>query len=610
MTKFSFKQLSRGVKLLSDHIYDPIISGSNNVASGSVQFDQLKEPRGSTTLYFAIPGFDDSQKEAAIPVILPEFQELFTTSNTAVDKTRIVLDELTVSFDQRAEAAAIASKGFENASSIHLGGALDFDNVTALDIQVSLLERFRGKTNNEGAAITANNDTEYRTVFALEFPAELYTSLNQRQNPVNIKMKEIALDTSKVYMLVISCPGLNDKTASAAATYKLALPSFSIAMKIKSNLVGATPSTALGAQNVPTLQSSAIADRADRRLAPSTKPHTIVKPGAGELIVAEDAGHLTSTPYQAAIEQLDERFLNKLEAGVNRFSERVPSNALQHDSAYSVIAVPCFGNLGTPVDSQLKANGLPGNKQVAASHAPEFVPVVDRKIIPIRHPMIIHHVIACFNYTGDQAGSVQYNRPAATGASGGVFSNRIGVAIGTGMEGDRLAYQQIAEHTFTPDGNDSNVISKHNLPFLKGFASSDAVSPSPAEIHNWDLYSIPIVGGNVNATGTGDVLRGVGFTTQGCPYYVGKSRQGDAQFSDTNLRSNTATNSSTSASHPPRTQGAEQWIEVRWALQNFKTSSSTFDTLGDIIASSSVANQVMVGRYGFWVYIIGKRILC
>ena len=82
------------------------------------------------------------------------------------------------------------------------------------------------------------------------------------------------------------------------------------------------------------------------------------------------------------------------------------------------------------------------------------------------------------------------------------------------------------------------------------------------------------------------------YGVQGKPFFIGQSRFNSVAPNGTNVRTNVG--NSVHAPIAPSTAGQESFIEVRWGIQD-TTDVTTLD-----------AGTVIVPRYGYWVYIIGK----
>jgi hypothetical protein len=583
--KVNPKQLTRGVKLLPEHIYDPLVGTMNQIVSGSILTSQMEEPRAASTIYLNIPDFDVEQKEVSVPLVFPQPQELFTLSPSNFTLKRYKLETIGLSFDTRAEAAGITAKSYPPPGGQNIGsGKINVDGAELLTIRMTIVER-EIKT---GA--TLQDDTkEYNTVFTKTFDPGLFTAASRRANPITIDVEDVKLSHDKVYIVILDAPDFdssdNDKS--------LALVNLTMTLKISSELMR-HDSESLNDQNYP----------------PGFKPPgwptdlsfpqdpNLITPAPDNAIIAADVA-AEYTPVQSAIELIDDKIRHKLKAGFNKYSEppRNPlSSFVQNDSGWCVMAVPCWGNLGTAVNSANKANGLPGHMNSGNSEG-GLNPPFHRSIIPIEHPMVVHHVVAAHNYTNDEITAPV--RPSGP-TWGTTLTMDVGVAVSAGGKGDSLAYQQVAYGSFRPDGNDPSLFSSHILRFTDEFIF---------KTHNWDLYSIPIIGAGTSGNPTPETrLNGQGYIAQGCPFYIGQSRSGGTTYHDSDNRSLVARNTG-AGTQTSRVEGAENFIEVRWRISYPSPSTGDQQLFTDIFSDGG-EGTTLIGRYGCWVYIIGKKILC
>jgi len=581
VAKIKPKQLTRGVKLLPEHVYDPLVGSMNQIVSGSLLSSQMEEPRAPCTIYFPIPDFDDLQNEVAIPLVLPLPQEYWNLPPSDFELPRYRLETLGLSFDTRAEPATITSKDYSRAGHDVSSGMIDLDGAQALTLRLTLLEKTIGTSSNPDVDIR-----NYSTIFTKTFDPGLFTGASARTNPVTLNVEDVELSHDKLYMLVLEAPGFEQGVS------KRALPSLTLSLKISSVLMR-HDSMSRNDQNYP----------------PGFKPpgwpgdtsfpqdpNNITPAPDNAIIAAEVAAEYT--PVQSAIELIDDKVRDKLKAGFNKYSEppRNPlSSFVENDSGWCVMAVPCWGNLGTSVDSTAKADGLPGVRNPVDG---TFRAPFHRAVIPIEHPMVIHHVVAAYNWSDDSV-STTAKRPSSP-TYGQNLAMEVGVAISGCGKGDSVGYQQVAMGAFKPDGNDASLFSSHILRFI---------DESSQKTHNWDLHSIPIIGAGTSGNPTPETrLNGVGYIAQGCPFYIGQSRSGDAKYHDSDTRSLVATLAG-AATQTSRTDGAENILEVRWKINYPGDASPAQQSFGDIFAVGG-AGTTLIGRYGCWVYIIGKKILC
>ena len=337
-------------------------------------------------------------------------------------------------------------------------------------------------------------------------------------------------------------------TAPDIITDELSMPNLNIWLKCNTPLKTRDihrPASGMYVQNLPTIHNGEY----------QSQPVTAVNPPVvGSLVSANYTS--PADPYdgvQTSLEKVDSIFKNKLRSGYNINSETPSSENIYTDSGYTVIAVPMWGN---QPDVVTRANV--GNTTLPYLGAfPYTIPTVDRRIIPLQRGFTIHNVIACCSYgTG-----IKPKSPT--------LLHEIGVAIGSGWRSDLHTYQQIASLAYNPlAGAGSYEIDNTVIP----------IGSTGAAQEEWDVFSLPIVAvpGQFNQDQYG---------TQGTPFYVGQARTGTDARTDVG----------TGVANPPNTAGLENFLEVRWSIS---------DSAG--LANLNVG-EVIVPRYGNWVYIFGKQ---
>ena len=129
----------------------------------------------------------------------------------------------------------------------------------------------------------------------------------------------------------------------------------------------------------------------------------------------------------------------------NEIGRRFGASNILDDASYEIIAVPMWGNgwyvegLGGAAVTPPSDNNLPYLPYVGAS--PFAGTTCDRRIIPLRYPMVIHHVLAFRNFTGGI-------RPTQA-----TLTNSVGVGIATGNRADSYNNREVAYASWTGAGN-------------------------------------------------------------------------------------------------------------------------------------------------------------
>jgi hypothetical protein len=328
-------------------------------------------------------------------------------------------------------------------------------------------------------------------------------------------------------------------------TYTLALPNLNVWMKLSTKLVPRDVHDPGNSKYVQNIPSV-------RDGAVQTTPITVTAPIPGDTITADD-----NTPVydgiQTALGKIDKVFRDKLRGGYNIHSELPADENLTDGTAYKVIAVPMWGNR----DGDIKAANINTQPYITA---PYQTMMVDRRVIPISNNFTVHHVIACVNY-GDA------NSFPVTG----FFSHDVGVGIGSGLRSDLNTYQQVAYKTWAPYAAASYEIDACHVTL------TDTLDDF------WEIVSVPLV----EIVGESSANYG----QQGKPFFIGQAR------TEANARTNVGARPPAALGGAPTTSGQESFIEVRWGIK---------DTTG--LGALPAAN-VIVPRYGNWVYLIGKTTL-
>jgi len=538
MTKREYKKLSRGVKLLKEHIYTPVSEALQNLtdigftATGGVEADQMAQPNAPFMIHLSIPNFDASEESTSIPIVLPPFQSdiSWATGQQSQTSPPYFVNEIGFSFDQRDETAGIRS-----ATAITDPNLMDFTDRERYKLEVELVETKQTSYGNTDLA-----QTRYSTVWSNTISADAWiTGLNpQTYSEIGVELKPF-----RTYFLKLNAPNLSE-----AGKEDLAMPNLNVWLKCSSPLTVRDRhivASGLYVQNLPSVSNGQY----------QAQVQTVTEPPVVGSLISANYDTANADPYdgvQTSVEKVDKLFRNKLKSGYNIHSELPSGENIYHDSGYTVIAVPMFGNFTDDV-TETTAGNLP-----YVGGSPYINPTLDRRIIPLERGFTVHNVFACVNY-------------GATGIipNSSTLSHYVGVGIGSGFRGDLHTYQQVAGLGWNPDfGAGSYVI------------DDCSVNVSDTNRDTWRIVSIPLV------SVTGQTSNNYG--TQGKPFYVGQSRTG------TDARTDVGVIGGGSGS-TPNTKGLESFLEVRWSI-------------GDVGGLGNLnAGEVIVPHYGNWVYIVGKQ---
>ena len=612
MSKITRAKLARGAKLLVDHIFTPLTSAQNELTARRITADQVQAdyapfrvnlsiPRLSaasnrTRGHFPPPGSSDPKSPLhGIPFMLPPLQEhlSFTTDVRGAhvfapspSAPEIVLDEVSFSFDQRLEPAAIVSN-WDGGSGAPTGadrGKLNYERASRLNIELTITEK--KPTWFEGGAST--NFLPGRVVWSGQINSNMLTDGSLRLNPwVSSGINEV-IDPLSTYIFSIHAPELATETDYSDDT---ALVSIEISMRFLAKLMprdaGATiqniPHRHLGNAN-QNLTHAAAATTGAGVNSSTARPLITSSPSAGDEIVANDA-----TGVQTSMAVIDEITRRKLQGGY-KFDSDVPMlEELAETAGYSVIAVPLFNNLSV---GGLTSEGIDQMPYVDAGGAGTNTYVIDRRYIPIEAPMTIHHVLFTYSWmqftTWVAARTLVDNLPEkAVGAPHDPSLNfEVGVGIGTGIRSDKFNYQPVAHRQIVnPLASGSwygATIDRIQFGLPQSLPQKSATTTSIDNRHwNLELHAMDLVGSGSPGMN--------GMTAQGKPIFVGRST--NATASRTPI-ANAGGVAGTSA-----VAGQDQWLEVRGRLG---------DSGSAVIPTEYYANSMLLGSGGIWVYIIGK----
>ena len=551
MANLNFKRLSRGVRLLTSHIHSQIQLGLTRLTSTGVAHDNLQDGMSAVRMTFCFPVAwpEPPQGTVGAAFVLPPPQNLFTNpQNVNSESLSYILDSISFSFDQRSAPYATtkeAAPGQESVQDVALTPYMGFK----VSISSKPLEIW--------SSLTAPSPDVEDQIVSLEFPNVGFASAYLRTNPVVAEGIGAVMSPFQSYTLSVN---MTDWTALAPAIIGQ-VNSITVSLLFKCRLMtrddaSADPTTI---QNIPQSGYLAAAAQYGGRY---VAPETLTIPPGGSVIRADEAVGI-DTGVQGSIEKVDSKLLAGLIGGYDEIGRRFgPSNILD-DASYEIIAVPMWGNgwyvegLGGAAVTPPSDNNLPYLPYVGAT--PFSGATCDRRIIPLKFPMVIHHVLAFRCYSGGI-------RPTS-----GVV-NSVGVGIATGNRADSYNNREVAYASWTGTGNAYRIDT---------VATPDGIA---GDILNIPLVSTPAL------TGTGyDPAVSAVLSPQGRPIYVGQTTTDDS------VRSQMADTPGGAIAPYADIDGKEQWLEVRWAFE---------DPAG--LANMNVG-EVQVGRGGHWVYIIGKK---
>ena len=570
MSKVSTKRLARGVRMLGAHVVGQLSTLLEEPRLARVSTDNLQADKGTFRVNLNVPVMKGQNAHAGtgtdhlpiwIPFTLPPTQEFFAAApssnelpDISGDYPRPVLKEVGISFDQRAEAAAITR--FVSGSVEE--GKLSYDQVSRLDLKVSLYSKDMTYWNNTNPTMLSDR------ILTFDLPSSAFINTRFRLNPAVQSNLSVPLDPLRTYVIEIQCDGLT----SGSSQIPLQLNSVNVSLKFEQGLMGRESNTGgnVDVQNMPTSHNGVL---------PTSSASIAVPTTASEAIRAGSGG--TGTGIQTAFETVDGFFKRLLRGGYNDRSGVPATEQIMHDASYEVIAVPMFGNCGdvynargasAPVQNGITVGEMPYNP-IGTGY------MFDMRRIPIRHPFVLHHAIGVVNWSPN-AKDTNVTVPVDSG-----FTNKVGVGIGTGHMSEIFGMETVAYNEWVPASKPTHRIDQVNL--------NDG---SVQQNLGFELMDIPLVGSSANST------LGTGYSRSalnGKPIFIGMADSTNSARAD--LADDV--NGSVPGSRP--LAGKEQWIEVRWKIED------TASKFGAAAAASWKTTDIIIGNGGYWVFLIGKK---
>jgi hypothetical protein len=586
--KVTKNRLARGTKLTPEHIGATIDTTASprvgyQINQGTFDRDNVEGVFSPFRVHFSVPFIDSTYRRDgggaqetrayAIPFMLPPLQDtfsltavngrLFPNASGASLPLPVVLDELSISMDQRAESAAIVdSYQGSTLGQSTVQGDMNFDAQPKLNMRVGISQKMPIRF---GASVPfATEDMETVEMFSAEVTYPNWLA----DGPYVMRGLSKVIDPYQTYVLTVEFPDLTGEN--------IAIVNMNISLRLTHELV----SRDLGAniQNLPNKgdarQTRAVVDAATG----ITTSVTITNPTAGSTIDAD-----TTDGVSYNLGTIDEALAEKLTGGRDKYGEVGPTEELAVDAGYEVIAVPLFGN---------RRRGGIAAQEVALEpyvvHGDATLNyLADRRIIPIVHPLTVHHVFLAYNW--QLWNNVYLNNTGVVTTGGAVslpeskfFKVEVGVGMATGLQGDHFNYDQIAyaamQNPYAEGGSvldpwrssDGGTWPLNLVDIVKSSATtsgvrnfstvSTAATSDPKRFWDFDLMQIPLVGAG-----------GTGYVNQGHPVYVGRSWTPTA-VDVTSTYNNDRQNIAGAA---PNCEGQEQWLEVRMKISDNLAGGAT-----------------------------------
>lgn len=504
MPKMNFGRLTRGIKLLIEHVYGPLAAVANLLTLSGVEEDNYAKPDGSFRVTLNFPFVHERVKATdeeagsvvTAPLLFPAFQEDFNALNADIDD--YTLKEISISHDTRNEPGRLEGVSLAGVPPAPIEGTVNRDEATAYTLFISEHEINPGNFDKWG-----------NRIFEIVVPEIALIGDYQRANPILQSDLDIVFRHDRSYLVEI----IPEKAGRAM---------FSLSASLRFERRMTSRDTGVAIQNIPLHNG---------QFGPIHDP--VAAPAANDLIVADDA-----TGVNTGMTLVDRLIGNKLRGGYRRNASRQYAENLKDNAGYEVIAVPMFagwsvasdGNsTGGPVPcfpTDLDPQELPWSAAGAG-----FFQTMDRAIVPLQYPVTIHHVIIGANYSVAEAnGTVGSTfRPVAP-----TYRNEVGVGLLRGIRNSDFAIQQVAHAQWTPGTIGNFLVDRGDY--------SHTNSSGELYGYGWDILSCPLVG-----------VGGNGYFAQGMPVFAGSGETG------------TETRSLVGGVNPV-TNGAEQALDIRWKI--------------------------------------------
>lgn len=569
--QFSLVRFSRGVKLTVAHEYAPLQDIAAVASDSGVT--GMEESLGQSQVTWAINnatagGVETGGIVFTLPFTCPPFQEMFNRSTLAPPEYQVVLQELSLSFDQRAEPYGI---------DMTTQYPVDVD-MNRYNMTLKLLERQPSLLSTSGA-FPLGNVMAATEVFTVDIDGVVAFGTGAdgvnvvRNNPVLLSDLNIPVKPYAVYVWVLTCPGLYDATPGAN---QLATPSLTLSATFLSPLTLRDFTSFLpapGIQNMPTVHNGAHNG--------TTIP---VTPPAADTII-------TGADIQDANHEFDRTLRQGAGSGYGTSfgalgntimtANRLPAELMLYDSHYHMIAVPMWG--GQFRDSvrggDIPTAGLPWLT------APNYSEVtMDRRVFPVPEGFVLHHAFAVWNLYSPKSTAIWNNLwrddPSTTIPTDITYTQDVSISLTTGLRSDDYKEQLVGRLVFNPIGG--------VYPFTD--LMLDAYFPQTAtgtKTGGYVMMQIPLVSDNVPSIP-------YSWFDNGRPFFMGR---GNNITQDRTDCGDAPTAFGGAAFGTPVTNGAENMLEIRWAKTALDLSMP-----GD-------EKSTVIGQGGEWVILCGMQTL-
>lgn len=550
MSQFNPARFARGVKVTTDHVYDPLTDISN--AAASVGIDGIANNIGTTRATWVLPwisaaGVERENSPVCVwPFTMPPFQQLFDSATKADPLYLVRLSELSLSFDTRAEP--YGTTGSNAGISGSPAGQLTDCGMSRYDMTLRLCERTPYVVSGETSA--------FNEVMKIELSGEtLWGGATRRANPLLLDGLNISIKPFSVYFWRIDCPGLF--TLDDATYEQLSIVSLTLQAAFTSPLFPRDRVTDFddppGLQNIPTKHNGAYA--------PQTLAVTV--PAVNATITGDDVQDQLHVFDKALREGAASGYGNGYGANQNTplAADRYPEELTPNDSHYCMIAVPMWTGFG--INAVLAADVPSGWLPYTTGAALWKDPAFDQRVMPVPDNFVLHHAFAVEGVYSPADTFLASHALSGLFSNAGTYVQEVGIIIASGWRSDEYRLQNAAYHTW--QGNIAP-----NFDRFKVDLGYDC----------YNMHAIPIVSDAANAAHS--------WVAQGQPFFMGNANN------STETRSFTATVGGVTAY--PATNGRENMLVVRWSKQD-----ATFG-----LNDGAEPRATRAGQGGSWVILCGK----
>jgi hypothetical protein len=576
------KRLFRGNKLTADRINEVHAGVSSDITSGITADHQpgiskftmdWNLPSIESYMFDGLVGDPDSYSKILIPWMCLPPQDLDSPLGLVDGNTPFAtLRRLSVSFDQ--EQTNRAFTDIWNAG----GGCLDYP-VEAYHFKLELREKIPAQIGEDSLFAGAAGNVPNRVVWSQDIPGNLFFGDRAVFNPLVIEDMRVTIHPYRTYVWYIRFMDLVSFPYPTAplGILQLGVSSFNLRAELEYPLLSRDTATSISVQNIPSIHDG------DRQ--PASISLDTANPAA--TITAETAAAVNGR-VQLNADIIDNRLIEGLNSGYD-FKGRLPvQEELVDDSGYVCIAVPMFGQFGDIRASDINTIGLPYGPQGDFDIENWIGKLADRRVIRIQHPMTIHYVIASASYYSPPTTTLKRGPVAGLGKipSSPTNLNKIGVGIVSGLIAENRKYQQVAYVEYSPADSLNFAIDRikeGGVPPNYGLGTDGA--------YDHELLNVPLVYSALSTVGPYGL-------NSGPPIYVGQS---DLDTRSREFIGVLPFDFGGGALGISETAGVEQFIEVRWTIED-SASLSTSNVAVD-------PQTTYVGNGGNWVYIIGKKSL-